>query len=245
MSMSEWSLLPLGLIIGSWLGVLIRRFGRVRDSLWGRSACETCGVALGPADLVPVFSFLHARGSCRHCGAAIARFHLWVELAGLAVAITALAAEGLRPMAWADAGLGWALLAAGWIDAEHFVLPDAITLPLLLAGLAVTWWLGPGSIYDHAAAAALGYAGFRGLNAAYRALRGRDGLGAGDAKLLAAAGAWLGTAQLPTEILAAGLLALTAATLRRRTGETLTPTTRIAFGPALAVALYSLRLFTD
>jgi leader peptidase (prepilin peptidase)/N-methyltransferase len=245
MSMPAWGFLALGLVIGSWLGVLIRRFGHVRASLWGRSACESCGAALRPAELVPVVSFLVLRGKCRHCGAPIAWFHLWVELASLAVAAAALFAEGGGPMAWADAGLGWALLLAGWIDARHFVLPDAVTLPLVLAGLAVTEWLGPGSVYDHAAAAALGYAGFWALNAAYRGLRGREGLGGGDAKLLAAAGAWLGVALLPDEILVAGLLALLAVAVRRLAGERLDGTARIAFGPALALALFGLRLLTD
>lgn len=243
--MTAWSLLPLGLVIGSWLGVMIRRFGKARASLWGRSACESCGVALRPADLVPVFSFILLRGTCHHCGAKLAWFHLWVELAGLAVAAAALSAEGPGAMAWVDAGLGWALLLAGWIDAKYFVLPDAVSLPLVLAGLAVTWWFGPGSIYDHAAAAALGYGGFWALNAAYRAWRRRDGLGGGDAKLLAAAGAWLGTALLPDEILLAGLLALAAVFARRLAGETLEGGTRIAFGPALALALFGLRLLMD
>jgi leader peptidase (prepilin peptidase)/N-methyltransferase len=237
--MPGWVLLPLGLIVGSWLGVVIRRFDTGRDALWGRSACESCAVALGPWDLVPLASFAALKGRCRHCGAPVSWFHPAVELAGLAVGAAALAADGGSARAWADAGLGWALLAAGWIDFDHFILPDVITLPALLAGLAVTWWLGPGSIYDHAAAAALGYLGFRALNAAYRAWRGRDGLGLGDAKLLAAAGAWLGTALLPDEILLAGLLGLAASIL---TGGRLSAATKLPFGPALALACFSLRL---
>jgi len=243
--MPAWSLLPLGLVIGSWLGVLIRHFGDVTASLWGRSACESCGVALRPADLVPVVSFIVLRGTCRHCGAKLAWFHLWVELAGLAVAAAALLAEGPGAMAWVDAGLGWALLLAAWVDAKYFVLPDAVTMPLVLAGLAVTWAFAPGSIYNHVAAAALGYCGFWALNAAYRAWRRREGLGGGDAKLLAAAGAWLGTAPLPDEILVAALLALAAVSARRLAGETLERGAKIPFGPALALALFGLRLLTD
>jgi len=243
--MPAWTLLPLGLVIGSWLGVLIRRFGNVPASLWGRSVCESCHVALRPADLVPVVSFIVLRGTCRHCGAKLAWFHLWVELAGLAVAAAALLAEGPGAMAWVDAGLGWALLLAAWVDAKYFVLPDAVTMPLLLAGLAVTWGFAPGSIYNHAAAAALGYCGFWALNAAYRAWRGREGLGGGDAKLLAASGAWLGTAPLPDEILVAALLALAAVSARRLAGETLERVAKIPFGPALALALFGLRLLTD
>jgi len=91
----------------------------------------------------------------------------------------------------------------------------------------------------------LGYCGFWALNAAYRAWRGREGLGGGDAKLLAASGAWLGTAPLPDEILVAALLALAAVSARRLAGETLERVAKIPFGPALALALFGLRLLTD
>jgi leader peptidase (prepilin peptidase)/N-methyltransferase len=232
-------LLPLaGLCVGSWLGVVIRR----RDWLFRRSACESCGVALGMAELVPVLSFLVQCGRCRHCDARIGWFAPAVELAALAAAVAALAADGPGPAAWVDAGLGWALLAAGWIDAETFILPDAITLPLVLAGLAVTWWQDPAALSDHAAAAALGYVGFRALNAGYRAWRGRDGLGAGDAKLLAAAGAWLGVLALPYVILLAGLLGLGLAGLLWLRGQALAGSQKIPFGPALAMGFFVLRL---
>jgi leader peptidase (prepilin peptidase)/N-methyltransferase len=232
-------ILPLGLIIGSWIGVLIRRFPDMRRALWGRSACESCAATLAPRDLVPLASFLALRGRCRHCGAPIGWFHPAIELAALAVGAACLAADGESLRAWCDAALGWALLLAACIDLKWFILPDWITLPLILAGLAVTWLLDPGSLYDHAAAAALGYLGFRLLNAAYRFLRGRDGLGQGDAKLLAAAGAWLGAAALPNEILAAGLFGLLGALLA---GRNLPADAKLPFGPALALACFGLRL---
>jgi leader peptidase (prepilin peptidase)/N-methyltransferase len=102
---------------------------------------------------------------------------LAVELAALAVGAAAYLADGDTARCWFDAGLGWALLAAAWIDAETFRLPDNFTLPLILAGLAVTFLESGPAVYGHAAAAALGYLGFRLLNAAFRAWRGRDGLG--------------------------------------------------------------------
>lgn len=240
--MQAWLILPLGLVIGSWLGVVIRRFGTGRDGLWNRSRCEACGTTLGVLDLVPLASFAVLRGHCRHCGARIDWMHPAIELAGLAVAVAAFSADGGGARSWADAGLGWALLAAAWIDAEHMVLPDVITLPLLVAGLGVTWWLAPGSLIDHAAAAALGYLGFRLLNAAYRAWRGRDGLGEGDAKLLAAAGAWLGAGLLPDELLLAGVIGLVAAGAMHLAGRIVAPAVKIPFGPALALACFTLRL---
>jgi len=234
-----WFILACGPIIGSWIGVLVRRFPDMQSALWGRSACESCSAKLRVRDLVPLVSFVALRGRCRHCGAPIGWFHLAIEVAAFAVGAAALSADGNGLRAWCDAALGWALLLAACVDLEYFVLPDWITLPLILAGLAVTWLLDPGSLYDHAAAAALGYLGFRLLNAAYRAWRGRDGLGQGDAKLLAAAGAWLGAAALPNEILAAGLLGLVGALFIRRT---LSADAKLPFGPALALACFGLRL---
>jgi leader peptidase (prepilin peptidase)/N-methyltransferase len=235
--MSAWLILPFSLCVGSFLGVVIGRYGTGRTISWGRSACDTCAAPLTPADLIPVASFWLLRGKCRHCGAPIGWFHQAVEVSALAIAAAALAADGPTTAAWIDSALGWALLTAAWIDFDTFILPDEITLPLILAGLAVTWWQNPPALFNHAAAAALGYLGFILLNATYRALRHRDGLGQGDAKLLAAAGAWLGAAQLPNEILAAGLIGIAIAIVTKAQ-----PTARMPFGPALALAFFGLRL---
>jgi leader peptidase (prepilin peptidase)/N-methyltransferase len=238
MSLPAWFLLPLGPVIGSWLGVVVQDFGQP-GRLWRRSACARCGHRLTALDLIPLLSFLLLRGRCRYCGAAIGWPPLAIELAALAVAIAACLAGGT---AWINAGLGWALLAAAWIDGENLVLPDLITLPLLLAGLAVTAATDPPALFNHALAAALGYAGFRLLNALYRSWRHRDGLGAGDAKLLAAAGAWLGLAALPNLILLAALFGIAAVLLRRVTHPATPANQAIPFGPALALAFFALRL---
>jgi len=235
-----WAVLILGPVIGSWLGVIIRRYGTGQSTIRCRSACESCHTPLRAPDLIPLISFLAARGRCRHCNAPIAWFHPAIEAAALAIGAAAWVADGDTPRLWVDAALGWSLLAAAWIDAEHFILPDLITLPLILAGLAATWWQQPGALTSHAAGAALGYLGFTLLNAAYRALRGHDGLGQGDAKLLAGAGAWLGAVYLPDEILAAGLLGLAGVFTARLFGR---PTSaKLPFGPALALAFFALRL---
>ena len=183
-------------IVGSWIGVLVRRWPWGRPVALARSQCDSCGHNLGPLELVPLASFLALRGRCRYCGASIGWFHLVIELAASAVAVAAISTSGAGGPAAADCGLGWALLCAAWIDAETLRLPDFITLPLILAGLAVTWLAQPTALYDHAAAAVLGYGGFRLLDGLYWTVRRRHGLGEGDAKLLAAAGAWLGLAAL-------------------------------------------------
>lgn len=235
--LSGWAILLAAPFIGSWLGVLVCRLPQGRPVVLGRSACAHCGRELAPRDLVPLLSFLCLRGRCRHCGAALGWFYPGIELAALAVAAAAVWAAGGGWAGWADAALGWALLTLGWIDARTLRLPDALTLPLILAGLLVTSLAAPWALYDHAAAAAAGYISFRIINALYRALRGRDGLGAGDAKLLAAAGAWLGLAALPYVVFGAALAGLAFALAGGLRG-----TRRIAFGPALAAAFFVLHL---
>ena len=143
---------------------------------------------------------------------------------------------------WADCALGWTLLALAWIDARHFLLPDVLTLPLLLAGLAACQVLQPWALQDHLLGAVLGYAVLRAVALAYRALRGRDGMGAGDAKLLAACGAWLGWAALPQVLLLAALLGLGVAGVMRLRGQAVGRTTMLPFGPFLAAACWAVRL---
>ncbi len=228
--------------IGSFVGVLIARLPAGRPIAWSRSACDQCGRTLGPGEMVPILSFAWQRGACGGCGAPIARFHLWVELAALVLALSAAATGVTGPTLWTGCALAWTLLALAWIDARTYTLPDALTLPLLLAGLAQTLWLTPEFITDHALAAAFAYLSFRLLDLLYQRLRGRPGLGAGDAKLLAAGGAWLGTLALPRIVLIAALLGLTAAAVARLRGAELRRDWRLPFGPCLAAAIWALWL---
>ena len=113
-----------------------------------------------------------------------------------------------------------------------------LTLPLLLAGLVVTWIGDPGDLTDHSLAAAAAYLAFQGIALAYRRLRGFDGLGGGDAKLMAAAGAWCGLSALPLVMLVSALIGLLAALGLALAGRTVTSTTRIPFGPCIALAFW-------
>ena len=223
--------------VGSFLGVLVRRLPVGRPVIVARSACDGCGAVLHARDLVPVVSYVLHRGHCRICGRAIEPFHLIIELAALVVAAWAAWAD--PDGVWANCVLGWGLLALAWIDWKHLRLPDVLTLPLIPTGLAVAWWADPEVAADHAAAAALGYLLFRGIAWAYMRLRNRDGLGQGDAKLLAVAGAWVGMAGLPPVLLGGALVGIGLALLQSR------PTsqgTRVPFGPALALAAWVVRL---
>jgi leader peptidase (prepilin peptidase) / N-methyltransferase len=224
--------------IGSFLGVVIRRLPAGKPLVLARSACETCETVLAARDLVPVASYLIRRGRCRVCGARIAPFHLAVELAALAIPASAALVETDPDRLWLGCGLGWTLLCLGWIDADHFRLPDVLTLPLLVAGLGATWWLDPAALTDHAAAAIAGYALLRLLGIAYRRARGREGIGQGDAKLFAAAGAWVGLAGLSTVLLAAALAGLAWAGLAALRGRRVRADMRLPFGPFLAFGLW-------
>ena len=231
-------------IIGSFLGVLIRRLPRGLPLAVDRSRCESCNHTLSPLEMVPIASYVFQRGRCRHCGAAIGRFHPLIELAALGLAgWAATLDDGAR--LWADCGLGWTLLALAWIDAEHMILPDRLTLPLILAGLGWTWFLAPDALTGHALGAVAGYLVFRLIALAYRRLRGRDGLGEGDAKLLAAAGAWVGWAGLGPVVLAAALGGLAVALVTAIRGRRIEATTAIPFGPCLAAGLWLVWLYGD
>ena len=225
---------------GSFLGVVVRRLPAGRPVALDRSRCEACGRPLGVRELVPVLSYLAQRGRCRGCGAEIARAHLAIEVATVAVAAAAVAAgPACAPLRlWLSCGLGWTLLALAWIDWDHLRLPDALTLPLLVAGLGATWLLDPGQAPEHAAAAALGYLALQGLAWAYRALRGRDGLGGGDAKLLAAGGAWLGLEHLGLLVGVAGVFGLLLGAALWWRGKTVLATTALPFGTCLCLAIW-------
>ncbi len=238
---TEWSLVLVAPFIGSFLGLLIRRLPEGSPIARGRSRCDACGATLRVRDLVPILSWLVAGGRCRYCRQPLGWFYPGVELAAVAVAVAAVLIDGGQ-RAWLDCLLGWWLLALGWIDLRCWLLLDALTLPLIIAGLAAALLFDPDQLTDRALGAALGYLSLTAIATLYRALRGREGLGGGDAKLLAASGAWLGAAALPQVILLAALSALAAAGCMRLTGVRLGIHSALPFGPFLALATWVLWL---
>ena len=244
--LSVFTLLLAAPFIGSFLGTLISRLPEGRPVVFDRSRCEACGHVLGAGDMVPLFSWLLLKGRCRHCGAKLGIFYPLIELAALGVALWALLTMPPH-LAWPTAALGWVLLALALIDAKHFLLPDVLTLPLIPAGLAVAWWLDPAGllgaqVLHHALGAALGFLGFAGLAWAYQRLRGREGLGLGDAKLLAAAGAWVSWSGLGSVLLWAAPIALVvslaAGLIQGTLSDKLAGRSALPFGPFLALGLW-------
>ncbi len=242
LGLADWYLLVAALPIGSFAGLIIDRLPAGRPPIAGRSVCGHCGVALTVRDLVPVASWLATRGRCRHCGTWLGWFYPAVELAAVGVALLSLSVDRGAD-AWIDAVFGWWLLALGWIDGRHMILPDGLTLPLIPLGLAAAAALQPEQLGDTVLGAAAGYLGLRAVAWAYRRLRGREGLGRGDAKLLAAAGAWVGASGLPSVLAGAALAALAAVGMAALAGWRVERHAALPFGPFLAAATWLVWLY--
>lgn len=237
-----WSLFTVlaGPFVGSFLGLASLRLPAGRSFVRGRSACLACAKPLGPHELIPLLGYLLQRGRCRACAAAIPPRYPLLETTCMIIGLlSALLASG--PLALATAVLGWWLLLIAVIDAEHMLLPDSLTLPLIVAGLAVGAWRTPG--LDHIIGAAAGFAALSLVALVYRRLRGLDGLGDGDPRLFAASGAWLGWTALPTVLLGATLLALGYVLVRQARGHRLGAQDALPFGPFLAAATWGVWLW--
>ena len=178
----------LGLVVGSFLALASVRLPAGEPIVLARSRCRSCGKALGPHELVPVLSWMIQRGRCRTCAAPIGWRYPVMELscAGLA-AWAALATPG--PPGALGALFAWQLLLIAAIDAEHYWLPDRLTLPLAITGLLAAALFEPHQALDRVIGAAAGFLALAGLAWGYRRLRGREGLGGGDPRLLAGIGA--------------------------------------------------------
>jgi leader peptidase (prepilin peptidase) / N-methyltransferase len=133
--------------------------------------------------------------------------------------------------------------ALAWIDVLTMRLPDLLTLPLLVVDLLAEALLSPENLLAHIWGAAVGCLSFTIVAIGYRVLRGRDGLGGGDAKRLAVAGAWLGWAALPEVVFIAALLGIAGAIVSRARGHVIASTTALPFGPLRTIALWIVRLY--
>lgn len=181
----------VGVVMGSAISALAWRVPRGHSWVRGRSACPTCGAVLGPADLVPLLSFISSRGRCRHCRAAIGWRYPLTELLSGAWAVLVYFEVGLVPALPFYAVWGFLLLALLWIDLDFQLLPDSLTLPGTLIGLAAVLPRPGGPL--HALLGIVVGSGLLWLLAwGYFRLRQQEGLGGGDIKLAAMFGAVLG-----------------------------------------------------
>lgn len=242
LSLQPWLQGALGLVAGSFLALLSVRLPAGEATAMTRSRCRSCGTILGPLELAPVLSWLALRGRCGACGAKISPRYPLIELAAAGLgAWAALAVPGWLGLA--GALLAWQLLLIAVIDAEHFWLPDVLTLPLAFTGLAAAWVLEPHLLGERAIGAVAGFLSLWLIAWAYRRLRGREGLGGGDPRLFAGIGAWVGWLALPTVLVWACLagFAVVAAMLAR--GREASLGARLPFGTFLAIGAWLAWLF--
>lgn len=214
-----------------------------------RSACPTCKAPIRAWQNVPIVSWLVLRGRCAACGARIsARYPLIEALTGVLSAAVAWKLGFGWPAA-AALVLTWFLVALAFIDVDHQLLPDNLTLPLLWLGLLLSLW-GPQpggapvpvDLRSSLIGAAAGYLSLWCVFQAFRLLTGKEGMGYGDFKLLAALGAWLGWQMLlPVILVAAAVGAVTGIVILAVQGKD--RSTPIPFGPYLAAAGWLTLLF--
>jgi len=262
----------IGLIIGSFLNVVITRLPVMLERQWRmecaelaapdggsapvpddepfsivrpRSRCPACGKPIRALDNVPVLSWLLLRGRCRNCRATISAQYPIVELASALLAVVTLWHYGPGWQALLAIVFGWVLLAAAVIDLRTTLLPDDLTLPLLWLGLLAA--VGGAGFTTPAGAivgAAAGYLVLWGLFHAFRLATGKEGMGYGDFKLLAALGAWTGWQGLPLIILLSSavgaVVGITIITVRGQDRSVPIP-----FGPYLAAGGWIALLWGD
>jgi leader peptidase (prepilin peptidase)/N-methyltransferase len=232
------ALAGLGLIAGSFLGLVSLRLPAGQGVVRGRSRCGGCDRDLPPWRLVPLVSYALARGRCADCAASIPLRYPLVEAACALIGVWAGLSQPNLAAAAFTALLGWQLLLIAVVDAEHYWLPDALTLPLGATGLGAAIILERLTLVDSAIGVAAGFVGLWLVARAYRTLRGRDGLGGGDPILLAAGGAWVGWIGLPSVLLWSAAAGLSLVLARRLRGGEVSGGDRLPFGVCLAAGVW-------
>lgn len=223
----------LGMMVGSFLNVVIYRLPKMMEYEWQvqcsslvssdatenpgspaspynlvvpRSACPSCGHPIGALENIPVLSWLALRGRCRHCKARISGRYPVIETLTACMSGFIAWHFGFGPAALAALLLAWTLIALTFIDFDTQLLPDSLTQPLLWLGLLFNL----GGLFTPLESALIGaMAGYLILWSVYwlfKLITGKEGMGYGDFKLLAAIGAWLGWQMLPLVILLSSIV---------------------------------------
>jgi leader peptidase (prepilin peptidase)/N-methyltransferase len=256
MLLSPWVLALFGLCIGSFLNVVIHRMPMMMERGWRidsaellgvkidppaeislskpRSRCPKCGHAITWRENIPVLSWLLLKGRCSACGTPISARYPAIEILTALLFAACGFHFGATPEAIVWCGFMATLVALAFIDIDHQFLPDDLSLPLAWAGVlaAAFGWTGV-SLRDSVFGAVAGYGSLWLVFHAYRLVRGKEGMGAGDFKLLAALGAWLGWQLIPSIILLASavgaVVGIALVVFRRHDRDVPIP-----FGPYLA-----------
>ncbi|MCB1692176.1 MAG: prepilin peptidase [Pseudomonadales bacterium] len=212
--------LMFGMIFGSFLNVVIHRLPVMMERDWQaqarevlgqepslatepynlvvpRSACPGCGRQIKAIENIPVVSYLFLRGRCAGCGMHISARYPAVELATGILFVLVVAKLGLTPAGLAGVTLTFALIGASMIDYDHQLIPDDISLPLMWLGLIVNYFDVIVGFRDAFWGAVAGYLCLWTVYQAFKLVTGKEGMGYGDFKLLAALGAFMGWQMLP------------------------------------------------
>lgn len=257
----------LGLLVGSFLNVVIHRLPRMMELDWQHQArealnlpdtesrttynlilphsrCPHCDHQIRAWENIPVVSYLALRGKCSSCKTPISARYPLIELACALLSGFIAWHYGFGWQAGAMLLLGWGLLAMSMIDVDHQLLPDDLVLPLLWLGLIANYFGLFTSLGDALWGAVLGYMSLWSVYWLFKLVTGKEGMGYGDFKLLAMIGAWGGWQVLPLTILLSSLVGavLGVIMLRLRNAQTSTP---IPFGPYLAIAGWIALLWGD
>jgi leader peptidase (prepilin peptidase)/N-methyltransferase len=182
----------LGLVTGSYLNVVIHRLPRGESTVLPRSRCPYCGGGIRARDNLPVLSYLLLRGRCRRCRAPISWRYPVFEAATALLFVAIVESFGLSTEALAALVFGCLLLVLAAIDFDHYLLPDRLTLPGILVGLAAQPWLPRTSFLDAVLGIAIGAGLLILLINFWYWLRSEEGMGMGDVNMLAMVGAFLG-----------------------------------------------------
>ncbi|WP_090141648.1 A24 family peptidase [Limnohabitans sp. DM1] len=245
----------LGLAIGSFLNVVIHRLPRMLEAQWQAlddkdtpkpaaryniatpsSHCPQCGHALNWHENIPVLSYLLLRGRCSQCRAPIGWRYPAVELLTAALFVWSYSKHGFSLQAVIWAGFASALVALAAIDADTTLLPDALTQPLTWSGLlAASLGLSGVNLHEALWGATAGYLFLWSVYWLFRLFTGKDGMGQGDFKLLAALGAWFGWPALVSLVLIASVGGAIVG-LGLRASQRLAGDGYIPFGPFLSLA---------
>ena len=180
-----------GLVVGSFLNVCIYRIPRGESLIWPASHCTACNRTLRWFENVPIVSWLVLGGRCRTCGVRISSMYPIVEMTTAVVFAGGVAVYGMTPLLVVRLAFASALIVLFAIDLQHQILPNVITLPGVVAGFAASWFLPPGWLSSLIGIAAGGGI-LLAIAEAYYRVRGQEGLGMGDVKMLAMIGAFLG-----------------------------------------------------
>ena len=257
----------LGLLIGSFLNVVIYRLPVMMERSWKqeareilglpaeddgeifnlvtpRSRCPKCDHAIAWYENIPVVSWLALKGKCKGCATPISKRYPVIELTSGVLAGLCAWHFGYGPWLAFTLFATWTLLAAAMIDADTTLLPDSMTYPLLWAGLlAALLGVSPVSLPDAVVGAMAGYLSLWSVYWLFKLLTGKEGMGYGDFKLLAALGAWTGWQYLPLIILLSSVVGLVFTLIATLFGGE--KRTQIPFGPYLAAAGWIALLWGD